>query len=382
MKRIAEQDHHPALVIGDADDRARQAFAFTLRNHVTGRLMPMNRLLFEKRAAGAHAKATGAHPDDPKAIRAAMDADGLYRFYLSARRTCQELIWASVIPAVERAAAPQVAPAGGSLTLDPDLAPPGYVDAVDIHCMPGGYTADRGDGDVAAGAVYDRGVYLYMSGLMGGLNDAVGQLAVEWLRREHPGFRPLRILDIGCGVGHATLPWKAAFPEALVVGIDVGAALLRYAHARAEGLGVPIDFVQANAEATPFEDGSFDLIASSIVLHETSSRGLPAIFRECRRLLAPGGAMLHVDQPRFDDDPWATFLQENETFYNNEPFWRAYRRLDLAALAEEAGFARDGIVEDVIAADVVKQSQNNGPERDAAKAARKGFGLLWARTHG
>ena len=92
--------------------------------------------------------------------------------------------------------------------------------------------------------------------------------------------------------------------------------------------------------------------------------------------------MLHVDQPRFDDDPWATFLQENETFYNNEPFWRTYRRLDLAALAEDAGFAREGIVEDVIAADVVKQSQNNGPERDAAKAARKGFGLLWAQHGG
>ncbi len=384
MKRLEAQTPHAALIVGNADDRARQEFAFALRNVVTGELMPSNRIVFDRRAAPDFARAEGRPPENPKDIRAAMEADSWYRFYISARRTSQELIWASVVPAVEAAAqasapAAAPAPAGGTLTLDPGVVVPGYVAALDIHCMPGGYAPGAG---MSAGAIYDRGVYLYMSGLMGGLNDAVGQLGVAWLKRHAPGFAPRRILDIGCGVGHATLPWCDAYPDAEVHGIDVGAALLRYGHARAEGLGRAVQFSQRNAEATGFADESFDLVTSSIVLHETSGRGLPAIFAECRRLLRPGGIMLHIDQPSFRGaDPWGVFLQENETYYNNEPFWRRYRQLDLAELAVAAGFARETVVEDLLTADVVRQSQNNesvSPESAAAKA--RGFGVLLARV--
>ena len=381
MKRLEAQTPHAALVTGDADDRARQEFAFAFRNLVTGQLMPANRVVFDRRAGPAFARAVGHAPETPKDIRAAMEADSWYRFYVSARRTSQELIWASVIPAVAASVpAPGPSSVTGTLTLDPEVVVPGYISALDIHCMPGGYTTD--DGGTSAGAVYDRGVYLYMSGLMGGLNDAVGQLGVAWLKRHAPDFAPQRILDIGCGVGHATLPWCDAYPYAEVHGIDVGAALLRYAHARAEGLGKAVHFSQRNAEATGFADASFDLVTSSIVLHETSGRGLPAILTECRRLLRPGGIMLHVDQPSFRGaDPWGVFLQENETYYNNEPFWRRYRQLDLAELAVAAGFARDSVVEDLLTADVVRQSQNNeavSPESAAARA--RGFGVLLARA--
>jgi SAM-dependent methyltransferase len=375
MKRLEPMTPHAALVRGDHDDRARQDFAFTLRNLVTSRLMPGTRRVYDGRARQAWAAINGRTPQSPDEIRAAMDADPWYRFYLSARRTSQDMIWASVVPAVEAMAPPdRPRAAGGSLLLDPDVVAPGYVGAIDIHCMPGGYLADRGDGDIAAGAVYDRGVHLYMSGLMGPSNDAVGQLAARWLRAARPDFAPRRILDMGCAVGHATLPWAGVYPAAELHGIDVGAALLRYGHARAESLGVAVHFRQANAEATPFPDGHFDLVASSIVLHETSARGLPAILAESRRLLAPGGIMLHVDQPRFDgDDPWATFLQENETHYNNEPFWRRYRRTDLAEAARAAGFAEVRL--ETLSADVVRQSQNNGP---AAAGRAPGFLALVA----
>ena len=375
MKRIEEQGDHGALAWGGHDDRARADFAFTLRNHVTGRLMPANRLVFDARAAAAFTTAHGRAPQGPADIRLAMEADSWHRFYLSARRTSQELIWAAVIPPAETApplAAADMAECGGTLTLDPAVTAPAYAAAIDIHCMPGGYLQDRGDGDMAAGAIYDRGVYLYMSGLMGALNDSVAQLAAGWLKRRLPDFAPATILDLGCAVGHSTLPWAQAFPDAEVTGIDAGAALLRYAHARAASLGVRAHFRQANAEALPWPDASVDLVTSTIMLHETSTRALPAILAECRRVLRPGGVMLHVDQPRFDDDdPWATFLQENETHYNNEPFWRAYRRLDLGAVARASGWAGDTLVLDVLAADVVRQSQNNA--EDDPKAARRGF---------
>ncbi len=368
MKRIAEQEAHAALAMGDHDDRARADFAFTLRNHVTSHWMPATRIVFDRRAADAFAARTGRHPQSPREIREAMDADPWYRFYLSARRASQETIWAAAIPPAERLGRqPMPKAPRGSLRLDPSVRAPAYVGAVDIHCMPGGYLADRGEGDTAAGALYDRGVYLYMSGLLGGRNDAVGVLAARFLRNRLPDFQPGRILDMGCGVGHATLPWKEAYPQAEVTGIDVGPALLRHAHLRAEALGVAVHFLSANAEETGFPDGSFDLVTSAILLHETSLRGLPAILAESRRLLRRGGVMLHVDQPRFEaDDPWATFLQENETHYNNEPFWRCYRNLDLEAAVRAAGFSNVAL--ETLAAEVVQQSQNNAPDDPRAKA--------------
>ena len=341
MKRIEGQAAHGALAEGAAEDRARQDFAFTLRNLMTGRFMPAMREVFDRRAGPAYVKRAGKATQSPADVRQAMDADPLYRFYLSARRTSQDLIWNSVLPALahgEASAEPE-ASAGGSLQLDPEIEVPRYAAAIDIHSMPGGYAQDSGT--AATGALYDRGVYLYMSGLLGPLNDGVGQLAARYLQDAVPPFAPKRILDIGCGVGHATLPYAELWPEAELHGIDIGADLLRYAHRRAESLGVAVDFRQANAERTDYPDGHFDLVTSHIVLHETSTKALPRIFAECHRLLSPGGYMLHVDQPGFADlDAFATFLQENETHYNNEPFWRRFRRTDLKAAAVEAGFCR------------------------------------------
>ena len=49
--------------------------------------------------------------------------------------------------------------------------------------------------------------------------------------------------------------------------------------------------------------------------------------------------MIHADLPPFDlMDPFTQFILDNETWYNNEPFWGAMRDMDQFALAEDAGF--------------------------------------------
>ncbi|MCL6753034.1 methyltransferase domain-containing protein [Nostoc sp. CCCryo 231-06] len=60
-------------------------------------------------------------------------------------------------------------------------------------------------------------------------------------------------------IGNSTLPYVDGFPDAEVHAIDVGAPMLRYAHARAESLGKRVHFSQQNAEQTNFPDESFDL---------------------------------------------------------------------------------------------------------------------------
>jgi len=145
-------------------------------------------------------------------------------------------------------------------------------------------------------------------------------------------------------VGHSTLPYKEYFPDAEIWGIDVGAPVVRYAHARAQAMGFDVNFAQMNAEETRFADGEFDLVVSHILLHETSGKAMPRIFNECHRLLAPGGLMIHADLPPFDlMDPFTQFILDNETWYNNEPFWGAMRDMDQYKLAENAGFSRDDV---------------------------------------
>jgi ubiquinone/menaquinone biosynthesis C-methylase UbiE len=381
MKRLEPQTAHPLLALGDHDDRARQDYAFTLRNFMTGELMPANRSVFERRAAPGFERAKGRAPETSKDVRDAMWADDWFRFYASARRTSQEMIWGAVAPAVDKLNPPaRSSSAGGTLTLNAELKPPTYATAIDIHCMPGGYGLDRGPDDLAAGALYDRGVYLYLSGLAGGLNDGVGRLAGHWLKSRFPELAPKRILDLGCGVGHATLPYCDIYPDAEIYGVDVGAGLLRYAHARAEALGKKAHFLQADAAATPFKDASFDLVLSHIFLHETSGKALPAILKESRRLLAPGGVMAHVDQPRFSGlDPYQTFMQENETHFNNEPFWIRFRTLDLVGAAQDAGFSAQSVEEAVLSTAIIEQNQKNDRGEPPSGAPKRGFYMIVAR---
>ena len=62
--------------------------------------------------------------------------------------------------------------AQGTPELDPSLAVPNYVDAVDVHLMPGNYTSEAGSDDVAAGSIYDNGLSVFSFGVMGEeLND-------------------------------------------------------------------------------------------------------------------------------------------------------------------------------------------------------------------
>ncbi|MFT7286520.1 MAG: ubiquinone/menaquinone biosynthesis C-methylase UbiE [Halieaceae bacterium] len=56
----------------------------------------------------------------------------------------------------------------------------------------------------------------------------------NYVRLKFPDFKPERILDCGCSIGHNTLPWAEAFPSAEVHGIDVAPGLLRYANTRAQ----------------------------------------------------------------------------------------------------------------------------------------------------
>jgi ubiquinone/menaquinone biosynthesis C-methylase UbiE len=100
--------------------------------------------------------------------------------------------------------------------------------------------------------------------------------------------------------------------------------------------------MQRNAEATGFADESFDLVYSYILLHETSMAAVPRIFKECHRLLRPGGVMIHSEAPQFDElDAYTASLRDWDITCNYEPFMDHCYELNLEELYRDAGFSRD-----------------------------------------
>lgn len=349
------QHQHAALPAATHDELARQNFVQSLKVHLATRVSPGNKTVYEHRAAPRFAREHRRPPKDRHEVRSVMRHEPYYQTWSALLRTSQEMMWDSVNVSVERqlpALRNQAAAKRdtlGSLTLNPDLPIPAYHTAVDIHCQPGGYHTELVPDDVAAGATYDRAVYIYAMGRLGALNDEMGQSVVLHLTEQYPDFRPVRILDMGCTVGHSTLPYVDAYPDAEVFAIDVGAPVLRYAHARAETLGKRVHFSQQNAEHTDFADASFDLIVSHILLHETSSAAIRAVMRECHRLLKPGGLMFHQEVPQYEGmPPYDAFILDWDTYNNNEPFWGTVHSMDLQKLAESAGFAAGNVIQTMI----------------------------------
>jgi hypothetical protein len=141
----------------------------------------------------------------------------------------------------------------GGLELNPNLEIPSHQLKTNIHRMPGGYLHDLEEDGFRSGVLYDHGVFLYGYGWLGSLNDELGQTLIHHVLNQHyPDFQPHMILDLGCSVGHSTLPYKSVYPQAQVWGIDLGASLLRYAIARARVLNQAVYFSQQNAESTEF----------------------------------------------------------------------------------------------------------------------------------
>ncbi|MEQ8246811.1 MAG: class I SAM-dependent methyltransferase [Alphaproteobacteria bacterium] len=360
---ISGLGRHGVMAELDADDEARLNYQMAFSRHLRENVQSQNKTIYDGRVEPALKRNLGRAPKDRHEVRRAMLEDPAYQWWACMRRHQQEMGSQHKIPIIERQIdalidkAHVANPAFGTLHLDNEVAVPRYQSAMDMHWMPGSYHAEAQEGDVFAGALYDLGgLYMGTGGKMGPYNDGPGWSVVHWLDHKHPGFAPRSVLDIGCTVGHSTLAYTDAWPDAEIHGLDFSAPLLRYAHGRAESLGRSVHFWQGLAEDTKFPDNSFDLVVSSMFLHETSHKAVYKIAEEAHRVLRPGGLMLHVEQPPFAmmDSAWRQFEMDWDTHNNNEPFWGPMHDMDLADVAVKGGFAPNK-VEQVFAPFVVPQ---------------------------
>jgi len=350
MTVVLKHDMKPDL---DAEDVARQRFVGGLRSFILNDLAADMRRAYDSRVVLDFKRTHGREPSTGAEVHEAMRPDPAFKTYSALRVAAQKMVWDSVVPVVERSRTALNAAAAragaGRVELDPSLEVPRSVSAIDVHFMPGSYTGASQPGDVSPGAIYDQGLAVFSMGLMGENLDDIGLSMSRYVSRKFPELRPKRILDLGCTIGHNTVPWKKSYPEAEVIGIDVAGGCLEYAAARAAMQGVDVRFRQMNAERLAFPDASFDLVFSSMFLHELSLKTIGRVFAEARRVLRPGGLMLHMElPPNAEMGPFEGFYLDWDCYYNVEPFYKAFRDQDPRELCRRAGFAPQGYFQFVV----------------------------------
>jgi SAM-dependent methyltransferase len=130
--------------------------------------------------------------------------------------------------------------------------------------------------------------------------------AAAFIEGRPAGEAGATVLDLGSGPGHLVRELGYRLPAARVVGVEPFEEMRRLAVVRGG------EFIHGAAEAIPLEDGSVDLVVSTLSAHHWSD--MPASFRELDRVLRAGGEASN-DDLRF----------------------AAYGREDLAGIALAAG---------------------------------------------
>lgn len=381
---------HPMKPHATPDEVARGRFVSGIRSLILNDLAADMRSAYDRRAAPAFRKANGRDPETSREAHEALRGDPAFNIYSAMRVQAQKMVWASVADSVEREAdrltaeAARVAAEPGRVELDPALDVPRNVHAIDVHLMPGSYT--RGADSLEAGAVYDRGLAVFSMGLMGANLDDIGLSMSQYIRQRFPDFAPARILDTGCTIGHNTLPWKQTYPAAEVVAIDAAPGPLAYGSARAKMQGQAVQFRQMCADSLAFEDASFDVVWSSMFLHELSKKQRASALAEAYRVLRPGGLMLHMElPPNAQMGAFDGFYLDWDSYYNNEPYYKGFRDEVPKELCTRAGFDADDYFDFVVPSIGIygEQAVAEAAQGDRAEAVgqqttgRLAEGVMW-----
>lgn len=99
-----------------------------------------------------------------------------------------------------------------------------------------------------------------------------------------------QVLDVGCGTGTGLAHYAEA--GCTVVGVDVSPAMLEKAKAR---LGNRAELHLTDGGTLPFDDDRFDLVTTSMVLHEVPADARDIFVTEMARIAKPKGRMLLID---------------------------------------------------------------------------------------
>ncbi|KEF31550.1 biotin synthesis protein [Marinobacter nitratireducens] len=95
------------------------------------------------------------------------------------------------------------------------------------------------------------------------------------------------VLDLGCGTGWFTRQLADMLPDSAVTGMDLSPGMIDHASQTSKCVS---SWLVGDAEHIPFPDDSVDLLFSNLMLQWCADPRV--VFRECRRVLRPGGRLM------------------------------------------------------------------------------------------
>lgn len=113
-----------------------------------------------------------------------------------------------------------------------------------------------------------------------------------------------RVLDVGCGGGHALVEVATRYPATTCIGIDVEARSVELARSLIRERGL-VDRVEARVvDGARLPDdliGGIDLVTQFLVLHEIHPRLKKVVIDQCAATLKPGGYLVMFDEAYPED---------------------------------------------------------------------------------
>jgi SAM-dependent methyltransferase len=107
-----------------------------------------------------------------------------------------------------------------------------------------------------------------------------------------------RVLDVACGTGTLALSAARSARNVRVTGVDGDPAILERARAKA---GNEVTFDEGLSTELPYEEGSFDVVLSTLFFHHLSDDAKLRSAEEVRRVLRPAGRVVIGDLGRPQD---------------------------------------------------------------------------------
>jgi ubiquinone/menaquinone biosynthesis C-methylase UbiE len=100
------------------------------------------------------------------------------------------------------------------------------------------------------------------------------------------------LLDLGCGVGNATVRFRQVYPAANVYGVDVSTESIAVAQKRVANEAMHgADFRTYDGSRLPYGDEQFDIVFMAVVMHHVPVQDRSPLLREVLRVLRPGGRL-------------------------------------------------------------------------------------------
>ncbi|HAX76877.1 MAG TPA: SAM-dependent methyltransferase [Cyanobacteria bacterium UBA11372] len=140
-----------------------------------------------------------------------------------------------------------------------------------------------------------------------------------------------KVLDLCCGSGQATSVLVQRSQD--VTGLDASPLSLE----RAKKNVPQAQYVEALAEEMPFPDNLFDLVHTSVAMHEMRPKQLRQIVQEVYRVLKPGGIFTLVDFHRPTNPIFWPGVAVFLLLFETETAWQLLDT-DLVGLLKEIGF--------------------------------------------